>query len=173
LADVFNAQRELVKLSGDKPTFQWIEAADWKCPGGETAVTPAVTRAESWLAIAGGAHGLGYWPASWPAANAHAIAAVGRDVARLGPAIYRPDEPVSDDSPAIVVSARTTGGALYVIAVNSSYAATQATFKVQALNGRTLSVMGESRRLAASGDSFTDSFAPLAVHIYVAAPAAT
>ena len=47
MADVFWSQRELVKLSGDKPTFQWIEAADWKCPGGATAVTPAVVRAES------------------------------------------------------------------------------------------------------------------------------
>ena len=28
---VFFAQRELVKLAGEKPTFQWIEADDWKC----------------------------------------------------------------------------------------------------------------------------------------------
>ena len=62
MADVYWSQRELVKLSGDKPTFQWIEADDWKCPGGATAVTPAVVRAESWMAIAGGAHGLGFWP---------------------------------------------------------------------------------------------------------------
>ena len=170
LADVFRAQRELVKLSGDKPTFQWIEAADWKCTGGATEVTPAVTRAESWMAIAGGAHGLGFWPGSWPAANAHTIAAVGRDVARLGPAIYRPDEAVSDDNQQVVVSARVSGGALYLIAVNSGYTTTQATFKVPALDGRTLSVMGESRRLASSGDAFTDSFAPLAVHIYIAPP---
>ena len=31
MADVFYAQRELVKLAGEKPTFQWIEADDWKC----------------------------------------------------------------------------------------------------------------------------------------------
>jgi hypothetical protein len=173
MADVYYSQRELVKLSGDKPTFQWIEAADWKCPGGQTAVTPAVVRAESWMAIAGGAHGLGFWPASWPAGNARAIAAVGREVARLGPAVYRPDEPVSDDNSQILVSARTWGGALYVIAVNSGYSAAQTTFKVPALNGRTLTVMGESRRLATAADSFTDSFAPLAVHIYIASPATT
>jgi hypothetical protein len=173
LADVFYSQRELVKLSGPKPTFQWIEAADWKCPGGATAVTPAVVRAESWMAIAGGAHGLGFWPGSWPAANAHAIAAVGRDVARLGPAIYRPDEAASADNPQIVLSARASGGALYLIAVNSGYTATQATFKLPALNGRTLTVMGESRRLASNGDSFTDSFSPLAVHIYIASPTST
>ena len=171
MADVFSAQRELVKLSGDKPTFQWIEAAEWKCPGGATAVTPATTRAESWMAIAGGAHGLGFWPGSWPTANARAIAAVGRDVARLGPAVFMPEETSSDDSPQVVVSARTWNGALYVIAVNSGYTATQATFTVPGLGGRTLAALGESRRLASSGDSFSDSFAPLAVHIYIAAPA--
>ncbi len=171
MADVYYSQRELVKLSGDKPTFQWIEAADWKCPGGETAVTPATVRAESWMAIAGGAHGLGFWPGSWPSANGRAIAAVGRDVARLGPVVYRPDVPISDDNGQVVVSARTWNGALYVIAVNSGYSATQATFTAPALDGRTLSVMGESRRLASTGNSFTDSFAPLAVHIYIAAPA--
>jgi hypothetical protein len=173
MADVIHSQRELVKLSGDKPTFQWIEAAEWKCPGGETAVTPAVVRAESWMAIAGGAHGLGFWPASWPAPNARAIAAVGRDVARLGPAVYAPDESVSDDTQQVVVAARTVAGALYLIAVNAGYTATQATFKAAALNGRTLTVMGESRRLASTGDSFTDSFAPLAVHIYIAPPTNT
>ncbi len=85
--------------------------------------------------------------------------------------MYRPDETVSDDSQQVVVSARTWGGALYVIAVNSGYSAAQATFKLPALDGRTLSVMGESRRIASTGDSFTDSFAPLQVHIYIAAPA--
>jgi hypothetical protein len=171
MADVYYSQRELVKLAAGKPTFQWIEAAGWKCPDGATAVTPATTRAESWMAIAGGAHGLGYWPEIWPVPNGRAIAAVGRDVARVGPAIYRPDEVVSDDTPQVVVSARTWGGALYVIAVNSSYSTTQTTLKIPALDGRTLTVMGESRRLASTGDTFTDSFAPLAVHIYIAAPA--
>ena len=38
------------------------------------------------------------------------------------------------------------------------------------LGGRPLGVLGEGRQVASSGDSFTDSFGPLAVHIYVAAP---
>jgi hypothetical protein len=85
--------------------------------------------------------------------------------------VYQPDEAVSDDSQQVVVSARTWGGALYLIAVNSGYSAAQATFKLPVLNGRTLTVMGEGRRLASKGDSFTDSFAPLAVHVYIAPPA--
>jgi hypothetical protein len=170
LIDVFYSQRELVKLSGEKPTFQWIEAASWRCPEGATEVTPAVVRAESWMAIAGGAHGLGFWPASWPATNARAIAAVGRDVARVGPAIYAGDSPASDNNTQVVISARTWAGATYLIAVNAGYTDADATFTVPSLNGRTLMVLGESRRVDSDGDVFTDHFQPLAVHIYVAAP---
>jgi hypothetical protein len=171
MADVFLAQKELVALAGSKPTFQWIEADDWKCPGGATAVTPATVRAESWLAIAGGAHGLGYWPAEWPSAIAHTIAGVARDVARLGPVVYAPSQPASDDNELVRISARTYGGAEYVFAVNAGYTATDAKITVPGLGGRTLSVMGESRRVDADGDTFADHFAPLAVHVYVAAPA--
>ncbi len=170
LIDVFYSQRELVKLAGDKPTFQWIEADDFKCPGGATEVTPAVIRAESWMAIAGGAHGLGFWPASWPQRSALAIAAVGRDLARVGPAIYMDGLTASDDNPQVVISARNWAGATYVIAVNAGYTDADTTITVPALNGRTLTVLGESRRVDSDGDTFTDHFPALGVHIYIAAP---
>jgi hypothetical protein len=167
---VFFAQRELVRLSGEKPTFQWIEADNWKCSGANN-VTPATVRAESWLAIAGGAHGLGFWPAQWDPAMNRVISAIGRDVARLGPAIYMPPIAASDNSGNIQVSVRTWGGATYVFAINSSWAARNAQFTIPSLNGRPLSVMGEGRRVNSDGDVFSDHFAPLAVHIYIAAPA--
>jgi hypothetical protein len=170
LIDVFYAQRELVKLSGEKPTFQWIEASDFKCPGGATEVTPAVIRAESWMAIAGGAHGLGFWPGFWPQRSAHAIAGVGREIARVGPAIYMGDAAASDNNAQVVISARTWAGATYVIAVNAGYTDADTTITVPALNGRTLMVLGESRRVDSDGDAFSDHFQPLAVHIYIAAP---
>ena len=172
MADVFYAQRELVKLAGDKPTFQWIEADSWKCPGGQTEVTPAVVRAESWMAIAGGAHGLGFWPAEWPAQNARAIAAVGHDLARIGPAIYMDGIQASDNNQQVVISARQWAGATYIFAINSGFTPTDATITVPSLNDRTLMVLGESRRVDASGDSITDHFDPLEVHIYIAAPPA-
>jgi hypothetical protein len=167
MADVFLAQRELVQMSGGKPTFQWIEANDWKC-GGASSVTPATVRAESWLAIAGGARGLGFWPASWDPGMNKVIAGVGRDVARLGPAIYAPSQVAA--SGRIQLSVRSWAGALYVVAVNSSRAAVNAKMSIPALNGRSLTVIGESRRVNSDGDTFTDRFAPLAVHLYIAAP---
>ena len=127
MADVFFAQRELVKLSGDKPTFQWIEADDWKCPGGATASRPATVRAESWLAIAGGAHGLGFWPAQWPVGSSRVIArspATSRASARRSTC---PNLPATSDQGKIQVVARNWGGALYVFAINSSYHRSDAT----------------------------------------------
>ena len=156
LTDVFYSQRELVKLSGDKPTFQWIEADDWKCPGGATVVTPAVVRAESWLAIAGGAHGLGFWPAQWP--RGKAIAAVARDVARLGTGHYMPNLAATSDQGELLLVARNFGGALYVIAINPTYHPVDATMHQALLNGRTLNVLGEGRKVRSVHDAFGDSF---------------
>jgi hypothetical protein len=171
LGDVFSAQQELVRLAAPRPTFQWIEAAEWKCPGGATAVTPATVRAESWLAIAGGANALGFFPATFSPEIGAAIAGVSRDVAKLTPALVSPSLPASADVPLVKVGARSYDGATYVIAVNAGYTATGATITVPGLNGRTLDVMNEGRRLGAVGSSFSDTFAPLAVHVYVAPPA--
>jgi hypothetical protein len=57
-----------------------------------------------------------------------------------------------------------------VIAVNAGFSATKATIGAAGLGGRPLTVLDEGRRIAVNGSSFSDSFAPLDVHIYVAAP---
>jgi hypothetical protein len=172
LADVYLAQVELVRLAAGKPTFQWIEAADWRCPGGSTAVTPATVRAEAWLAIAGGARGLGFFPADWTPAVGQAIARLARQVAGLGPALFSFPVPATAGGAGgqIVVGARAHEGALYVIAVNPSRVATEATIRVPGLEGRRLSVLDEERSLVPEGNAFSDAFPPLAVHVYVAAP---
>ena len=132
------------------------------------SVTPATVRAESWLAIAGGAHGLGFWPASWDPGMNKVISGVARDVARLGPVTYLAGQAAA--SQRVQLSVRSWAGALYVFAVNSGWSAVNAKMTIPALNGRPLSVMGEGRRVNSDGDTFTDRFAPMAVHIYIAAP---
>src|SRR6185437_5917977 len=75
---VFDAQQELEALAPGKPTFQWIEVRGMRCgtsPG--VAITPATIRAESWLALAAGAHGLGFFPPDWDYDAARVIAAIG------------------------------------------------------------------------------------------------
>ncbi len=170
LGDVFSSQQELAQLSAPKPTFQWIEAAEWNCPGGATAVTPATVAAESWLAIAGGAHGLGFFPAVWSPAIGGAIAGVSRDIAKLGPALLAPSIAADSDHALVKVGARAHNGAVYVIAVNAGYSATQAAVRVPGLGVRTLDVLDEGRQVTSNAGAFADSFAPLGVHVYVAPP---
>jgi hypothetical protein len=169
LPDVAGAQRELRALAGDRPTFQWIEARTWRCGAAALRVTAATIRAESWLAIAGGARGLGFFPADWPASLTPAIAHVVREVNALQPVLTSPDASVSADAP-LVVGARSFGGAFYVFAVNPTRAPVTATIRAAGLAGRAATVLGEARSVELVGGSLRDGFGPLAVHVYLVAP---
>ena len=171
LPDVAAAQRELVRLAPGKPTFQWIETTHMQCPFGDRAlaVTPATVRAESWLALVGGAHGLGFFPIGWTGDVSGALAQVGHEIEALGPALLAPEAPVSADAP-VEATARSLGGAFYVFAVNPTYAPVRATIRAAGLDGRPLQVLGENRTVTPANGALTDDFAPLAVHLYVAAP---
>ena len=46
----------------------------------------------------------------------------------------------------------------------------RATIGVSGLAGRTLTVLDEGRQVPAKGDTLTDTFARLGVHLYVAPP---
>jgi hypothetical protein len=170
LADVFDAQRELVTLAQGKPTFQWIEAAGMNCPtAAAETVSQATVRAEAWLAIAGGAHGLGFFPAAWTGDVAGAISRVASEVAGLLPAVLgTPLAGVNADG-GVRAAAWRAGSTLYVAAINPSAAnAVRATVRVPDLAGRTLDVLEEGRQVTATGNGLTDAFAPLQVHLYVA-----
>ncbi|HEX6788773.1 MAG TPA: hypothetical protein VF091_05970 [Gaiellaceae bacterium] len=127
LAADYDAQQQLVTLTGGKPTFQWIEVREMKCPS--VPVTNATIRAESWLALAGGAHGLGFFPNDWNAETGAVIAAVADRVHQLEPALLAPAEPVQIDStsPDVRASARTYHGARYVFVVNAGSASAAVT----------------------------------------------
>jgi hypothetical protein len=169
LPDVATAQREVRALAGDRPTFQWIEARTWQCHQPDLEVTPGTVRAESWLAVAGGARGLGFFPADWPPDVAPGVATVSRETAALGPALLAPDEPVSA-TPPVVVGARSFGGAFYVFAVNPTQQAVHATIRAEGLRGGSAVVIGENRSVEISEGAITDDFGPRAVHLYVVPP---
>ena len=185
LLDVFRAQRELMTIyAPGKPTFQWIETSDMtgECPAMQ--VTPQIVNAETWLAIAGGACGVGYFTNSWTgklwnrwdlASGVEAqLALTIAQIHALAPMLCAEygDVTVPWDT-SVAASSRSLNGALYVIAVNSSDQPTRIPFRVDALAGRTLEVLGESRTIKpAKKVYFRDSFAPYQVHVYVAAPPA-
>jgi hypothetical protein len=170
LPSVTAAQQELVRLAAGRPTFQWIETSTWRCHAPALRVTPATVRAESWLAVAGGANGLGFFPADWPAEVTPGIVTVANEVSALAAALLTPALPASATAP-VIAAARALNGALYVIAVNPTRAPVHATIHTPGLAGRPAGVLGEGRTVAGAGDALTDDFTPLGVHLYVVAPA--
>ncbi|MFL6039160.1 MAG: hypothetical protein ACJ74B_11065 [Gaiellaceae bacterium] len=173
--DVYDAQSELRSVSGGKPTFQWIEVARMeqvcnKHP--DLDPTPQTVRAETWLSIAGGANGVGYFPNHWSEPIGVEVRRANREIKALSQALLAPIAASSSDNPAVRVSARSLNGALYVIAVNTSSASVQAKISVDGVAGRSAAVLGGGGPAVASDDKgFSDSFEPLGVRIYVIPPA--
>lgn len=170
-AAVYEAQRELEMLAQGKPTFQWIEVRQMDCPGGILTPTPATVSAETWLSIAGGADGIGYFPNNWSNSIGETIRDLNTTITELAPALLGPETEADSNQDAVKVGARIFNGAIYVIAVNSTTGAVNASIHVPGLAGRTISVLDESRQVTASNtDTITDGFEPLGVHLYIAAP---
>ena len=129
-------------------------------------------RAESWLSIAGGAHAIGYFPNNWTAAVGAAIARTNREIDNLVSVLVEPNIAASVAvGSSVKAGAREHNGAVYVIAVNASRGSSSATITVPALADRALRTLDGLHTVTASGGSFTDSFGPLEVRIYIAAPA--
>ena len=169
--DVFDSQRELVTLSGTRPTFQWIEARVMDCRNDPSLTpTPQTVRAETWLSIAGGAHAIGYFPYDWAPDIGAEIRQERAEIRTLAPALVEPNIDASANDDRMRVGARLHNGAIYVIAVNATRQSITSTITVPALRGRTLTSLDGLRTVTAANGAFTDSFGPLEVHIYISAP---
>jgi hypothetical protein len=172
LQAVFDAQRELVALARGKPTYQWIEAGrmefcDWLDP------SPAIVRAETWLAIAGGARGIGWFPGVWSESIATEIARLSREIASLAPGLLGDDgevQVVPAESP-VRAGVRRSNGATYVITVNSWIDPVRVRIRVPGLTAGSVRVFGEERTLRVRDGVIVDAFRGLRARIYVAAPA--
>ncbi|MER3426051.1 MAG: hypothetical protein C4299_02435 [Thermoleophilia bacterium] len=171
LPAVYDAQRELVRLAAGKPTFQWIEAGQMEfCQGLEPS--PAIVRAETWLAIAGGARGVGWFPSYWKPEVAAEIGRLSREIASLAPALLGPEVPVVVDGESPVkAGARSYNGATYVIAANASFSHVAARIRVPNLRPGRVRVFGEGRTVPVVKGTITDSFRGLAARVYIAPPA--
>ena len=171
--DVMDAQRELGTTSG-KPTFQWIEVApmEQKCrEQKELDPTPETVRAETWLAVAGGAGAIGYFPNRWSATIGTEIARTNREIKSLSQALLAPVASASSDASGVRVSARNLNGATYVIAVNTTEATLQAKISVEGIAGRSPVIVGGGQVVGADDTGFADNFGPLAARVYIIPPA--
>jgi hypothetical protein len=171
LERVYRLQRDLIKAVGPKATFQWIEAGPMeKCH--KIDPTPAIVRGETWLAIAAGAVGIGYFPDIWPDAIRAEVAKLNREIVALAPALLAEQGGATSSSRSPVrVGARKYNGALYIIAANQSNTHTKALITAPSLNGRTLRVFQDGRAVAVQGSQLYEDFGPYEARVYVAAPA--
>jgi hypothetical protein len=172
--DVMDAQRELGTASGGKPTFQWIEVAPMEHKCNEVKQldpTPETVRAETWLAVAGGAGAIGYFPNRWSTPIGTEIARTNREIKALSQALLAPAGTASSDASAVRVSARTLNGATYVIAVNTTNTTLQAKITVPGIGARSPVVVGGGQVVGADDSGFADSFGPLAARVYIIPPA--
>jgi hypothetical protein len=169
---VYDAQAWLRVLARPRATFQWIEDRELKCPEEADAVTPATIRVESWLAIAGGATGLGFFPGNFAPAVGNTIRGVAHRVRQLLPALVGQPVPigVSPAAPDVRAAGRLFGGAFYVIAVNAGAQASSVTLTANELADRRLVAAGRSERLRARDGALAVTLPPMSVRIYVAPP---
>jgi hypothetical protein len=179
LLDVYRAQQQLATTyAPGKPTFQWIETGSMtgECP--TIAVTPAIANAEAWLAVAGGAVGIGWFTSGWTSDgwNRWAVsdemlaqmAATDAQLQALAPVLLAPAGTVATPvGSTVAASSRTLDGRLYVIAVNASAAPTTSLLRVDGLNGRSLVPLGGTRALRPTKRIYVrDAFGPYEVRIY-------
>jgi hypothetical protein len=169
--NVYWMQRELVALTGGKPTFQWIEAGPMEHCRSDEDPTPAVVRAETWLALAGGARGIGYFPDWWAEDIRNEVRLVNREILALAPALLAPVAKASWSVEGPVrVGARRYNGATYVVAVNTSTAPANASFTLPGLGGRKLRVFRDGRVVTPLGDLVADKLPGLGAAVYVVPP---
>lgn len=184
---VHDATRLLSEMADPRPVYAWIETSkgsQWTGPlERQKDVTPAHIRAEVSMAICQGATAIGYFTHVWkpsyqqfgvPEENRKALRQINDQIMRLAPAILgqKSNRSVTiqkTNGTKVACMARQHEGDLYVFAVNydERQVPTEATVLVDSLPAETqVLVMDEDRALASGAGSFTDSFAPLAVHIY-------
>ncbi|NQT14469.1 MAG: hypothetical protein HQ582_17060, partial [Planctomycetes bacterium] len=184
---VHDATKLLVEKAGPRPVYAWIETSkggQWTGPlERQKEVTPAHVRAEVWMAITGGATAIGYFTHVWkpsyrqfgvPEENRKALREINDQITRLAPAILaeEPERSVAVEAEGGVkvgAMAKRHGSQLYVFAVNYDERLIKAEtrFTVEGLpDGTKVAVIDEERTIRSDAGSFSDSFEPLAVHIY-------
>jgi hypothetical protein len=171
-----DVQTALVDLADGKPTLQWIEAAEMKCPGRRDAViTPETLRAEMLLAVAGGANGLGIFPARLDASAASAVRSTLDLIEEAWPMLLTPRVPVEiggEGSPLVRASARTNAGGTTLIVVNASTTQSAAVeLRLEGVTGeQRLGSIDEPLEVAPEDGALRLELEPLEAHILVAAP---
>jgi len=146
--------------------------------------TPHEVRSEVWMALVHGANGIVYFCHQWqpkrdfaaPLNNPEmkaALTAINKQITELAPVLNSPT--VQDGATVrsskknvpIDIVVKSHGGATYVFAAGMRNGPTKGAFQVKGLQGKAVvEVLGEGRKIDATGGKFADSFKPWDVHLY-------
>jgi hypothetical protein len=177
LTAIYDAQRAFIKLAGSTPTFQWIETGPIRptyCGG--FAMTADELSAEVWLAVIGGARGIGYFthtfsPGDRPfdvAPNLQqAMKQTNALLSAVRPGLLGSTVESDANSPVLKVLARSGGRRTYVFAVNAMRSPNKVQIHVPALHDGPATVLGEDRTVTVTNHSLIDQFGGLQVNVYV------
>jgi hypothetical protein len=179
LTPVYAAQVKFNALAGKRPTFQWIETGPIK-PGycGGFQMTPDELKAEVWLAIIGGARGIGFFTHTWtPDEHAFDVAPpvqkamrwVAQLISDVRPGLLGETVLSGSNSSPVKVLARTGGKRTYVFAANASRGPIKVQLHVPQIRDGALRVYGEGRSVDVRDHRFVDTFKPLETRVYVQA----
>lgn len=164
----------------EKKVWCWIEAN--KISKGEgRAPTPEEVKTQIWMALVHGADGYGFFCHSWAGERASvsaispemqaALAPINAEVHKLAPVLNSPT--IADAATVrcsmgsrVDVLVKRHEGATYVFAVNMYRKPEKATITLKGLGDAQAEVLFESRTVPVKGGTFTDEFAPYAVHHY-------
>lgn len=177
---------ELRALAGPRrPIYAWIETnkgSRWVSPERQIEVRPEDTRAEVWMALIRGATAIGYFTHRWvpdykqfapEGPMVRELRRLNDQLTQLAPALLAPAAPVAitmntGETPSHF-KATVWDGQIYVFAQNIDLEQQGATarFSVAGLAaGTAIEVLDEGRTIVADRDSFRDTMAPLAEHVY-------
>jgi hypothetical protein len=143
---------------------------------GERAPTFAESRNMVWQAVAAGARGVVWWSWDWVAPNTIdsvlGNAYLARELNALKSYVLAPVEDgveiTAPEKSMVRAALRTANGQKALFATNASTKAQEVVFKVPALAGRELIVLGEDRTVKVGADgAFTDRFDVYGTHVYV------
>jgi hypothetical protein len=145
-----------------------------------TKVKPTATqiKTEVWMSLIHGSRGLIYFVHQFKPVFQEAslledeellkgVTAINAQVRELAPVLNSPTSSgaVTVENRAIATMVKSHRGAIYLFAVNMRNEPTQARFTLQAPSSA-VEVLGEHRKLSLAQTTFSDAFAPYAVHLY-------
>ena len=171
---------------GTQRLRQWTDPAKpvWACiecthiGNAAKKPTPGEVKAEVWMALIHGAGGIMYFAHQFAprfieaglledAEMCKAVTEINGQIQELAPAIYgvRPVEGAVFSTGGVALTTRRQGSATYVFGVGMSAASVKGTIGLKGAAG-TVEVLGEGRRIAASGGGWSDTFDGYQVHLY-------